>query len=166
MFINILKFQHQANMTSAKHMITRENRELLEENDRLVGKIEKLMQIFGTNLDQEMLKFTISSEPQESKVDPSSEPKSPTSGRALTSARLFLLSRRAKNKPGQPVVEEPHAFSADHDIPSPLTQSTFSAPPQQAETNEKLKQDLERLDEEIDKLKPAASSNKKGGLKK
>jgi hypothetical protein len=48
-------------LTAVKHKLSRDNRELMEENDRLVSRIEKLMAVFGTNLDSELSKLSSTS---------------------------------------------------------------------------------------------------------
>lgn len=75
-------------MTTASHKLSRENRELMEENDRLIGKIEKLVEIFGNNLEQE------SSTGVQSNTTTTVSALNTGAG----NARLYLLSRRALRK--------------------------------------------------------------------
>jgi hypothetical protein len=116
---------------SNKHRLVRENRELMEENDRLIGKIEKLVDIFGSNLDTEIMRYSSSIDRTASNSSPSNpiapasatepapteRPKSPPSV-LLTNTRLYLLSQRAKRdqtmESGTPPTR--HAFSPRDDM--------------------------------------------------
>lgn len=76
-------------LSEAKQKLGRDNVELLEENDRLVGKIEYLVQIFGQSLDEEIEKAAASLE--KSAVEPTVVPvKSGGGGRG----RLSLMARK------------------------------------------------------------------------
>jgi hypothetical protein len=141
----------------------------MEENDRLIGKIEKLVDIFGSNLDTEISKYTStiertpvrkpSNQPvPETAVVPKDRPKSPPSV-LLTNTRLFLLSRRAKRDQTSSEGAPTHAFSPRDD--------GSNAQPAMADLGRKLKIDRSMgalVEMSPEPARPAEKLTKKGLL--
>ena len=134
----------------------------MAENDRLISKIEKLVEIFGSNVDSEMLKYSANN----SGDAPTEKGKlEDRHNKLLSSTRLLLISRRSnprldEDSSNGDQKEDPSSQEANaiQDIRKKKTidRSIADMPgfsSKEHDQKKQLRQDLDRLDEEIANLK-------------
>ena len=83
---------------TGRHQLVRENNDLMEENDRLIGKIEKLVEIFGSQYDSEFREKSSISGPQQHELKEAASKLVHNPAQVLSNTRLFLLSRRSRSR--------------------------------------------------------------------
>lgn len=86
----------------------------MEENDRLIGKIEKLVEIFGSQYDSE---FREKSNAGNREVKEAASKLSHNPTQVLSNTRLFLLSRRSKSRTNLNVPDGNRKAIMDSDVP-------------------------------------------------
>jgi hypothetical protein len=159
----------------------------MQENDRLIGRIEKLVEIFGTDVDSEISKHSNTMKNGTSTAI--GDKGNLQNSKLFSSTRLLLLSKRSnsnlaadldelgkdntKKEDGKDVKSRPIVPLADLNKKRGIDRSFAEladvvAPTEpkpdvsnQPKSKDQLRKDLDRLDEEIHSLKSKAAPNRR-----